>query len=175
MMPKGEAIHQDGPGEACNVCFEQGLLRHDLCCDRTETQHWFCSQCLVKLHQCPICRQQHPLCTGLPPRQTQDEELSMGTIRMLAPQNIWAHHRPHRRRGQPRCRVARDTNHIMNSTGTTADVILDQQHPSQWRYVATRLVGHMGTYTSNKIDRLHRCWHHRAAFRIREALLLHNI
>ena len=88
-MTTGEAPHLDGQGEPCKVCFRPGLLGHDLGCGSTETRHWFCSRCVVKLHQCPICRQQHPLFTGLPPRETQEEDLSKTTIRMLATQNVW--------------------------------------------------------------------------------------
>ena len=51
-------------------------------------RHWFCSQCVVKLHECPICRQRHPLCSGPPPRETKDEDLTLATISMLATQNI---------------------------------------------------------------------------------------
>ena len=51
--------------------------------------------------------------------------------------------------------VLMDIHHIMNGTRTLADVIFDQreerhsplptmEHPSQWQYVATRLMAHMG-------------------------------
>ena len=70
------------------MCYEPGRLGHDLGCGVTETRHWFCRQCVVKLHQCAICRQWHPLCTGPPPRETQDEDLTLATITMLATQNI---------------------------------------------------------------------------------------
>ena len=49
------------------------------------------------------------------------------------------------------------------------------EQPSQWWYVATRLMAHMGAYTPHDLDKLHWRWHHRAALRIREALLRHNI
>ena len=74
------------------MCFEQGFLRHDLGCGGTETPHWFCRQCVVKVHEFPICRQRHPLCTGWTPRETEDVDLSMATLRLLATQNIWAPH-----------------------------------------------------------------------------------
>ena len=70
-----------------------------------------------------------------------------------------------------------DIHHIMSGTRTMADVIFDHregrhsppptmEHPSQWRYVATGLVAHMGAYTPDNLDRLHWRWHHRAALRI---------
>ena len=49
------------------------------------------------------------------------------------------------------------------------------ERPGQWRYVADRLVAHMGAYTPDDLNRLHWRWHHRAAFRIREALIRHNV
>ena len=48
-------------------------------------------------------------------------------------------------------------------------------HPSQWHYVATRLMVHMGTYSPDEMNRLHRLWHQRAALRIRAAMQGHNI
>ena len=89
-MPADQAAHPGGPGEPCTVCYEPGRLGHNVGCSGTETQHWFCNQCVVKLHQCSICRQRHPLCTGPPPRETQHEDLMLATIRMLATQKIWA-------------------------------------------------------------------------------------
>ena len=79
-----------------------------------------------------------------------------------------------------------DIKHIMNGTHTMADIIFDHrggrhsrpptmEHSSQWRYVATRLMAHMGAYTPNDLDGLHWRWHHRAALRIREALIRHHI
>ena len=49
------------------------------------------------------------------------------------------------------------------------------EHLSEWQYVATRLMAHMGAYTPDNLDRLHWRWHHGAALRIREALIRHNI
>ena len=72
--------------------YKPGHLSHDPGCVGTETRQWLCSQCLVKLHQCPICRQRHPLCTKPPPGETQDGDLTLGTIRMLVIQNIWTPH-----------------------------------------------------------------------------------
>ena len=62
-------------------------LGHDLGCGSAETTPWFCSQCVVKLHVCPLCTRRHPLCTGLPPLQTQDEDLSVKTVLRMAAQN----------------------------------------------------------------------------------------
>ena len=86
-MPTGEAPHLSGSGEPYIVCLKPGRLSHERGCGGTEMRHWFCSQCVVQLHQCRICRQQHPLCTGPPPRETQDEDLTLATIRMLATRN----------------------------------------------------------------------------------------
>ena len=72
------------------MCFEPGCTDHDLGCGGTATQHWFCNQCVVQLHQCPICRQWHPLCTGPAPREPQDKDPTLATIRMLVTQNILA-------------------------------------------------------------------------------------
>ena len=47
-----------------------------------------------QLYQCPICRQRHLLCTGLPPRETQDEDLTLVIIRILAIQNVCAPQNP---------------------------------------------------------------------------------
>ena len=49
------------------------------------------------------------------------------------------------------------------------------KHPGQWQYVATRLMAHMGAYIPSDLNRLHWRWHHRAALRIREALIRHNV
>ena len=72
------------------MCYDPGLPRHDPGGGGTETRHWFCSSCIVKLHQCAICRQQHLLCTFPPPKVTQEDDLSMARISMLAIQNVWA-------------------------------------------------------------------------------------
>ena len=48
-------------------------------------------------------------------------------------------------------------------------------HPSQWRYVATLLMAHMGTYSPDGMNGLHWLWHQRAALRIRTAMLRQNI
>ena len=52
---------------------------------------------------------------------------------------------------------------------------LTMEHPSQWRYVATRLMAHMGAYTPDNLDRVTWQWHHRAALRIQETLIRHDI
>ena len=69
-MPEDEAPHQDDV--MCNVCFESNVFGNDFGCSSTETKHWLCSQCVVKLQACPLCRQQHPLCTSWLTRETQD-------------------------------------------------------------------------------------------------------
>ena len=38
---------------------------------------------------CPLCRRPHRLCTALPPRETQDEDLTLQTLRTLIRQNVW--------------------------------------------------------------------------------------
>ena len=65
------------------------LREHDLGCGGTEQLHWFCSPCIANLWLCPLCRQAHRLCTALPPRETQDEDLSLQTLRTLIRQNVW--------------------------------------------------------------------------------------
>ena len=65
------------------------LLGHDLGCGGTEQLHWFCSPCITNLWSCPLCRQPHPLCTPLPPRETQAEDLTLHTLRTLIQQNVW--------------------------------------------------------------------------------------
>ena len=74
------------------MCYEAELLRNYLGCGCSAGRHCFCSQCVVKLHLCSLCRQRHPLCASPPPRETQDEDLSMETIRMLATMNVSAPH-----------------------------------------------------------------------------------
>ena len=65
------------------------LCGHDLGCGGTEQLHWFCSPCIASFWSCPSCRQPHPLCTAPPPRKTQDEDLTLHTVRTLIQQNIW--------------------------------------------------------------------------------------
>ena len=48
-------------------------------------------------------------------------------------------------------------------------------HPSQWHYVAARLMAHMETYSPDEMNWLHRLWHRRAALPIRTAMQRHNI
>ena len=38
---------------------------------------------------CGACWQPHPLCTAPPPRETQDEDLTLHTLRTLIRQNVW--------------------------------------------------------------------------------------
>ena len=82
--------------------------------------------------------------------------------------------------------VLMDLHHIRNGTCTMVDVIFNHhegqhsaiptlEHPSQWQYVATRLMAHMGAHTPDDLNLLHWRWHHRRALRIREALIRRNI
>ena len=93
-MPEGEARHPR-PGNPCGVCWEVNdgngnpLRGHDLGCGGTEQLHWFCSPCITNLWSCPLCRQLHPLCTALPPRETQDKDLTLQTLRTLVWKNVW--------------------------------------------------------------------------------------
>ena len=60
-----------------------------------------------------------------------------------------------------------------HQTGHTPPATIDR--PDQWRYVATRLMAHMGAYSPDEMNRLHWRWHQRAALRIRAAMQDHNI
>ena len=82
--------------------------------------------------------------------------------------------------------VLMDVHHIRNGTRTMADVIFNHRklqqppphtikHPSQWLYVAIRLMAHMGAYTPDDRNQLLWRWYDRAALRIREPLIRHNI
>ena len=92
-MPEGEAPHPR-PGNPCGVCMEVNdddgnpLRGHDLGCGGTEQLHWFCSPCIANLWSCPLCRRPHRLCTAQPPRETQDEDLTLQTLRTLIRQNV---------------------------------------------------------------------------------------
>ena len=91
-MPDGKATH---PEELpCTLFLEFNTLGHDLGCGSAEMRHWFCCQCVVKLHACPLCSEQQP---PPPPKETQNKDFSKETVRRLASQNIWAPSRPHRR------------------------------------------------------------------------------
>ena len=93
-MPEGAAPHPR-PRNPCRVCWEVNnengnpLRGHDLGCGGTEQLHWLCSPCMANFWSCPLCRQSHPLCRALPPRETQDEDLTLNTLRTLIEQNIW--------------------------------------------------------------------------------------
>ena len=65
------------------------LRGHDLGCGGTEQLHWFCSPCIANLWSCPACRRPHRLCTAPPPRELQDENLTLQTLRTLIPLNVW--------------------------------------------------------------------------------------
>ena len=93
-MPEGEAPHPR-PGNPCGVCIELNdddgnpLRGHDLGCGGAEQLHWFCSPCIANLWSCPLCRRPHRLCTAPPPRETQEEDLTLQTLRTLIRQNVW--------------------------------------------------------------------------------------
>ena len=65
------------------------LRGYDLGCGGTEQLHWFCSPCITNLWSCPLCRRLHSLCTPLPPRETQDEDLTLQTLGTLVRRNVW--------------------------------------------------------------------------------------
>ena len=48
-------------------------------------------------------------------------------------------------------------------------------HASQWHYVPTRLMAHMGTYSPDEMNGLHCLLHESVALRIRAAMQRHNI
>ena len=50
-------------------------------------------------------------------------------------------------------------------TGHTLPATMD--HPGKWHYVATRIMAHMGAYSSDEMNGLHWQWHQRAALHIR--------
>ena len=93
-MPEGEALHPR-QGNQCGVCMEVNdedgnpLRGHDLGCGGTEQLHWFCSPCIANLWSCPLCWRPHRLCTAPPPRETQDGDLTLQTLRTLIRQNVW--------------------------------------------------------------------------------------
>ena len=76
--------------------------------------------------------------------------------------------------------------HLKEGTRTMAEVAFGHgakphapsttmDRPTQWHYVATRLMAHMGTYSPDEMNGLHWRWHERAALRIRTAMQRHNI
>ena len=93
-MPEGEAPHPR-PGNPCGVYMEVNdkdgnpLRGHDLGCGGTEQLHWFCSPCIANLWSCPLCWRPHRLCTAPPPREAQDKDLTLQTLRTLIGQNVW--------------------------------------------------------------------------------------
>ena len=48
-------------------------------------------------------------------------------------------------------------------------------NPSQWHYVATRLMAHMGTCSPDEMNGLHWLWHQRAGLPIPATMLRHSI
>ena len=62
---------------------------HDLGCGGTEQLHWFCSPCIANLWSGPLCRRPHRLCTARLPRETQDKDLTVQTLRTPVRQNVW--------------------------------------------------------------------------------------
>ena len=82
--------------------------------------------------------------------------------------------------------ILMDVHHIRMGACTMADVIFNlpevrhfppptMENPGHWRYMATSLMAQMEAHTPDDLNRLHWRWHHRAAFRIREALTRHNV
>ena len=75
--------------------------------------------------------------------------------------------------------------HLAEGTRTMADITFGHRtghtppasmdHPSQWHYVATRLMAHMGAYNPDEMNGLRWQWHQRAALRIRAIMQEHNI
>ena len=65
------------------------LRGRDLGCGGTERLHLFCSPCITKLWSCPVCRRLHHLCTAPPRRETQDQDVTLQTLRTLVRQNVW--------------------------------------------------------------------------------------
>ena len=76
--------------------------------------------------------------------------------------------------------------HLAEGTRTMVDVAFGNRaephappttmdHPSQWHYVASRLMAHMGTYSPDEMNRLHWRWQQHAALRICAGLQRHNI
>ena len=86
---------QHTPTHPSGVCWEVNdkngapLLGQDLGCGGTEQLHWFCSWCITNFWSCPLCRRPHPLCTTLPLRKTQAEDLTLHTLRTLIQQIVW--------------------------------------------------------------------------------------
>ena len=83
-------------------------------------------------------------------------------------------------------RLCQELRHLEDGTRTMAAVVFGHKaaphtplttmdHPSQWHYVGTRLMAHMGTYSPDKITGLHWRLHQRAALRVRAAMQGHNI
>ena len=76
------------------------------------------------------------------------------------------------------CHLAEGTRNIADDTfghqtGHTPPATMDQ--PSQWHYVATWLMAHMGAYSPDEMNGLHWQWHQRAALRIRATMQDHDI
>ena len=75
--------------------------------------------------------------------------------------------------------------HLEEGTRTMTDITFGHRaahappatmdHPSQWHYVATRLMAHMGAYSPDELNGLRWLWHKSAALRIRTAMQRHNI
>ena len=65
------------------------LRGHDLGRGGVEQLHRFSGPCIANLWSCPLCRQPHRLCTAPPPRETQDKDLTLHTLRTLIRQNVW--------------------------------------------------------------------------------------
>ena len=64
------------------------LRGNGLGCGGTKQLHWFCSLCIANFWLCPLCRRPYPLCTAPPPRETQDKDLTLHTLRTLIQQIV---------------------------------------------------------------------------------------
>ena len=75
--------------------------------------------------------------------------------------------------------------HLEEGTRTMADITFGHRpgrtppatmdHPGQWHYVVTRLMAHMGAYSTDEMNGPHWQGHQRAAVRILAAMQGHNI
>ena len=82
--------------------------------------------------------------------------------------------------------VLQELRHLEDGTRTTDDIVFRHQaalhtprttmdHASQWHYVASRLMAHVGTFSPDEMNGLHWRWHQHAALRVRAAMHRHNI
>ena len=81
--------------------------------------------------------------------------------------------------------LASRSRHLAEGTRTMADINFGHptghtppatvDHPSQWNYVATRLMAHVGAYSPYEMNGLHWQWHQCAALRIRTVMQRHSV